>query len=115
MRIPVDSRAERLHDTVLRCRSENHIWVRMQELVTKTRRVRGRSIIEEIEIHRVCTTCESERVDLLSVPTFALLKRKYRMTPDYKPKTFDTDPHDKITKQHYRTAYLARELKELLS
>lgn len=109
MKIEVDHRAEQLLDFALRCRAENHHWKREGESVTQTTR---KGIIKEIEVSRRCLNCGGQRVDNYSLPRFELVKRRYWYAPEYKVKRKKGDP--RLSKQHYVTAFLARELKELL-
>lgn len=112
MRIRVDARAERMLGTSLRCHAEGHAWVRTSEFVTATNR---RGVITEIEVIRVCASCEAGRVETYSIPTFKLVKRRYAIPKEYRVTRVKGDPTTKLRKQDYVAAYLSRELKELLS
>lgn len=107
MKIKVDPRAESMDTWALQCRSENHHWTRTGEAASKV--VRG--IIREIEVIRHCAKCDAHRTDIYSLPTFALLKRRYRYAPDFKLKVEKGE--ERPDRAAFRAAYLARELKDL--
>src|SRR5574338_950728 len=111
MKLNIDPRAEALDTYALQCRSENHHWKRVGELVVSTTR---KGIVQEIQVDRVCPLCDTIREDIYKLPTFELVKRRYRAPASYRAVKMKGYT-GRVSRQSYRAAYLARALKELLS
>jgi len=110
-RIKLDSHAESMDTQALRCRSENHLWVRISEAVTGVRR----GTITQIEVVRLCGSCDTERVDTYDLPSFELKKRRYHYTTAFKPIKAKGEKSVRLPRTAYRAAYLTRELKEMFA
>lgn len=114
-KVKLNKTAEQMDTLALECRSENHRWTRVYQS-NSSKALAGRytvvtkGVLKQLEVLRVCITCDSERTDVYSIPSFNLEKRIYRYS-----EIFKGGKHSRLNRSEYRAAYLVREMKELFN
>jgi hypothetical protein len=107
-KLTVDDRTETMPLNALLCRSMNHPWQRIP--LGPTRRAELLKL-GQTEFHWVCIRCQSRRIDLFELPSFATLTSKIEYSDDYLVKDKGTG---RLPRSEARLAMFVRDDGELV-